>query len=104
MQRGLPPLGLGIGVHRGSGIAGLIGSREKMEFAVVGGVVNVAARLQSHTRVTGVDILASRFVCDAADPRFTLHALPAAELRGINHPIPIFAVERFDENPVPSPS
>jgi adenylate cyclase len=95
----LPPLAIGIGVHRGVGVAGLVGSRERTEFAVVGGIVNVAARVQAHTRVLGVDVLATGAACEAADPRFVLRALPPAALRGIERPVSIFAVEGFGDAP-----
>ena len=49
-----------IGLHRGSGIAGLVGSPELMQFTVVGTVVNVAARVQALTREHDVDILITR--------------------------------------------
>ena len=56
-REGLPPLGVGIGIHRGPGLAGLVGSRERMEYAFVGRTVNVAARVQALTRTHQVDIL-----------------------------------------------
>ena len=51
----LPPLA--IGIHRGPGLAGLVGCRERMEYAFVGRTVNLAARVQSLTRINQVDIL-----------------------------------------------
>jgi class 3 adenylate cyclase len=66
---GLPPVGVGIGIHRGPGLAGLIGSRERMEFGFVGSTVNIAARVQGLTRVHGVDILVTEDV--RADPVVT---------------------------------
>jgi adenylate cyclase len=92
---GLPTLALGIGLHRGTGVAGLVGSQELVQFTVVGNTVNVAARVQDLTRAHGVDILATQPVRAALDPRFTLRALPAASLRGIAEPVQIWAVEDF---------
>ena len=92
---GLPRLGFGVGVHRGVGVAGLVGSHERLEFAVVGGVVNVAARVQSLTRSCDADILATREVRELADSRFLLRELPPAELRGLRRPVQTFALEGF---------
>jgi class 3 adenylate cyclase len=89
---GLPTLRLGIGVHRGGGIAGLVGSSELMQFTVVGTVVSVAARVQTLTRAHGVDVLITAAAQKALDPRFPLRALPPAELKGIAEPVATFAL------------
>ena len=39
VAEGLPALGIGIGIHRGIGVAGLVGSPQRMEFAFVGRTV-----------------------------------------------------------------
>ena len=46
-QQGAPKLKLRIGLHSGEVIAGSMGSSERMEFAVIGDVVNVCARLEA---------------------------------------------------------
>ncbi|MFI5315398.1 MAG: adenylate/guanylate cyclase domain-containing protein [Myxococcota bacterium] len=89
---GLPKLALGVGLHRGLGIAGLVGSPELMQFTVVGTVVTVAARVQTLTRQHGVDILLTGEVQRALDPRFGLRALPPNALKGISEPIVTFAL------------
>jgi adenylate cyclase len=89
---GLPTLRLGIGLHRGSGIAGLVGSPDLMQFTVVGTVVNVAARVQTLTREHGVDILITPAVQRALDPRFALRELPPRALKGIAEPLATYAL------------
>jgi class 3 adenylate cyclase len=96
---GLPPLSLGVGIHRGVGVAGLVGSHAKVEFTVIGRATNLAARVQGLTRELGVDILVTRPVRDALDPRFSLRALPSAEVKGIAEPVEIFAVAGFGGAP-----
>ena len=46
-QQGSPKLKLRVGLHSGEVIAGSMGSSERMEFAVIGDVVNVCARLEA---------------------------------------------------------
>lgn len=94
-EDGLPAISLGIGLHRGVGVAGVVGSRELSTFSVVGPTVNITARVQDLTRVHGVDILLTRPVRDALDPRFALRELPADELRGIAAKVTTFALEGF---------
>ena len=91
-HEGLPPLALGIGIHRGSGLAGLIGSRERMEYGFVGRTVNLAARVQSLTRVHGVDILVTDAVRSELDDSFHVDALPPELVKGIADPVATFAV------------
>jgi adenylate cyclase len=88
----LPPVGVGIGIHRGPGLAGLIGSRERMEFAFVGRTVNIAARVQGLTRIHGVDILVTDEVRSGLDPSFVVREMPAEQVKGIAEPIVTYAV------------
>jgi adenylate cyclase len=89
---GLPPVGVGIGIHRGPGLAGLIGSRERMEFAFVGSTVNLAARVQGLTRVHGVDILVTEEVRAELEGAFVLDEMPAEQVKGIADPVVTYAV------------
>ena len=94
-ERGLPPLAIGVGLHRGTGVAGLVGSRELMQFAFVGRIVNVAARVQDLTRTCDADILVTEAVQRTLDPRFVLRPMAAASLRGIEEPVATYSVESF---------
>lgn len=89
---GLPALSVGIGIHRGSGLAGLIGSRERMEYGFVGRTVNLAARVQSLTRTLGVDILVTEAVRAELDASFSLDAMPPESVKGIAQPVLTYAV------------
>ena len=89
---GLPPVGIGIGIHRGPGLAGLIGSRERMEFAFVGRTVNIAARVQGLTRVHGVDILVTEDVRAALEGAFVVEPMPPEQVKGIADRVITYAV------------
>ena len=78
------------------GIAGLVGSRDLMEFAFVGRTVNVAARVQDLTRTCDADILMTEAVQVNLDPRFVLRPMAAASLRGIEKPVATFSLARFE--------
>src|SRR5205823_2576867 len=64
---GRPALEMGVGVHRGPVVAGLIGSEGLMEYGVIGRTVNVASRVERLTRTHGVDILITEAARAALD-------------------------------------
>ncbi|MPR05511.1 adenylate/guanylate cyclase domain-containing protein [Microvirga tunisiensis] len=53
------PVRVSIGVHSGDVLVGSLGSDQRIEFTVVGDVVNVASRLEETTRGLGCTIIAS---------------------------------------------
>jgi adenylate cyclase len=59
-------LRLAVGVHYGPVVIGNIGSKERLEFAVLGDTVNIASRLESATRQVGCRGLVSRALVEAA--------------------------------------
>ena len=89
---GLPALSVGIGIHRGPGLAGLVGSRERMEYAFVGRTVNLAARVQALTRVHKVDILVTEALRPELDGCFVLDPMPAEMVKGVDEPVVTYAV------------
>lgn len=91
-REGLPRLTVGIGIHRGAGLAGLMGSRERREYTVVGRTVNLAARVQALTRAHGVDLLITEAVREQLDPRVALRAMPPVAVKGVEEPVVTYAV------------
>ncbi len=90
---GLPPLAVGIGIDRGTVIAGLIGTADLMEFTVIGRTVNLASRVQTATREHAVDILITDSVRSTLDGQIALRSLPPTAMKGVAAPVPIWSVE-----------
>lgn len=65
------PIQIGVGIHYGSVMLGIVGSENRLQSTVVSDTVNVASRIEEMTRDFGSQILISR---DAAEriPRFDL--------------------------------
>jgi class 3 adenylate cyclase len=93
VREGLPPIAIGIGIDHGPGLAGLLGSHARREYAFIGRPVNLAARLQALTRTYGVDILVSAVLRAELDPGFILTPMPAAAVKGFAEPVLTYAVE-----------
>jgi len=93
---GKPELAMGVGIHVGHVVAGVLGTSGVKEYGVLGRVVNVASRVEDLTRVHRTDVLVTEAVRARCDPRFRLRPLPAVEAKGLPEPIVTFAVEGFD--------
>ncbi len=97
-EMGLAQVKLSIGIHCGDVVLGDIGSERRMEFAVLGDVVNVSSRLESLTREIGASIIASQHVVEAAGETLAVDAgyqlIGSKEIRGRDEPVTIWAVQR----------
>ena len=56
---GLPAIEIGIGLSKGTGVAGHVGSPDRYHYAVIGGATNLAARLEALCTSLGVAMVAS---------------------------------------------
>ena len=92
-SRSLPELAFGIGIHRGNVLAGIMGNYELSKFGVVGDPINVAARVESLTRIHNVDLLITDTVKESLDDRFSLKEMPALPVKGKEELITTYWVE-----------
>jgi len=66
---GLPTIAIGIGLSKGTGVAGHVGSPDRYHYAVIGPATNLAARLEALCKPLGVPLVASKeFVVAAPGP------------------------------------
>jgi adenylate cyclase len=91
---GLPQLPrIGIGIHVGEAILGTIGGKERMEYTVMGDVVNVAARLEELARA-GTILLSDECVVQLHDERLLELCKPLGEqsVRGKQRSLQVYEI------------
>ncbi len=90
---GQPAIRFGIGLHVGEVQFGNIGSRQRLDFTVIGPAVNEAARVEALCKELGKPLLVSAAFAAAAGHR-GLRSLGAHALRGIEEQQEIYALEK----------
>ncbi len=91
-KQGLGPLEIGVGVHSGPVVAGLIGPDNRIEYGVVGDPVNLAARIEALTREMQATILVSREIAAQLGPTFTLGRTATMLVKGKSQPVEVIEV------------
>lgn len=83
----------GVGIHGGEVFVGAIGDDARLEFTVLGDVVNVAARVEEMTRGLDSDLVVTRDVLSAArEGAAGWRSVPAMPVRGRAEPVDVWAL------------
>lgn len=87
------PVRIGVGVHYGAAFCGAIGGDDRLEFTVLGDVVNVASRLEAMTKDARRPLIVSAETLEAAGVSPDgdgWNALGPTQLRGRSEPLALF--------------
>jgi len=90
-SEGIPEIAIGIGVNSGICIAGNFGATDRFAFSLIGDPCNVAARLESSTKVAGVGVLIGEET--AKNSKFKLKLLEPIEVKGKSKPLQVYTWE-----------
>ncbi|HUP07916.1 MAG TPA: adenylate/guanylate cyclase domain-containing protein [Caldimonas sp.] len=91
--QGRSPLRMGIGIASGEMVAGYTGTHQRATYTCVGDTVNVAARLESHTKVALRPVLIDAATAAAVQGRHAVEAIGTVAFRGKTAEVPVYAVQ-----------
>ena len=106
--KGIPPIGIRIGLYTGELISGSLGSSERMEYTVIGDTVNTASRLESFKLAPGeappealaeekdgaCRIIAGDTTVRLLGERFEATPVGEVRLKGKEQPVAIYSLVR----------
>ena len=94
--QGRKPFRHGIGIHTGAVLAGIIGSKERSSYALVGDTVNLASRIQGVTKEFSCDVILSQTTHDLITGSYQMEQLSAMKMKGKSQDVMVYKL--LDQN------
>ena len=91
------PLRIGVGLNTGICLVGNLGSDVHFDYSVLGDSVNLAARLESQSKVYGLPIIAGAQTALAAKDEFAILEIDFVIVKGKTQPESVYAIVGWKE-------
>ena len=89
---GKPPIRIGVGIASGEMVAGYTGTNERATYTCIGDTVNLASRLEAHTKEAQRTILIDAETRAGLHGAFDIEGLGPVTVRGKTQAVDVFAV------------
>ena len=89
---GKAPIAIGVGIASGEVVAGYTGTQQRATYTCVGDTVNLAARLEAHTKEAARTVLIDGDTHAALADRLATEALGPVQLKGKAAAVQVHAV------------
>lgn len=91
-KKGRPDIHIGVGIHTGEAVVGIIGSKDRVEFTAIGDTVNTASRLEQATKEFKEEIIISETTYQAIKDEFKAKPLGLIQMKGKEKPMNAYAI------------
>jgi len=92
-QRQKNTVQIGIGIASGTLIAGYSGTRQRATYTCVGDTVNLAARIEAHTKTAGHPIIIDETTRRGLPDEVVVESLGPVLFKGKTQPVEVFSVK-----------